>query len=126
MSRALDRVAAALVRAEEELPRLAAPDGTVVVRIEDLREVLNTHSSGWQDELAEALEPFLAAKRAYDYWCPEVMPEFKFPIYGTRLEAANEDCSDVIGELTYSDFRALAKAVENLRKPFPSSPSGET
>lgn len=38
---ALSRVKAALERAEEELPRLAAPDGTVAVSITDLRAIIS-------------------------------------------------------------------------------------
>lgn len=40
--KALFRVVAALERAEQELPQLAAPDGTVAVGIEDLRAVIDT------------------------------------------------------------------------------------
>lgn len=37
---ALRRVVLSLERAEEELPKLAAPDGTVAVNIDDLRSVI--------------------------------------------------------------------------------------
>jgi hypothetical protein len=61
--------------------------------------------------LVEALRPFAQVAAAYDYWSPEVMPDFSFPVEGTLLATAREDCPDAVGQLDQADFRRAAALV---------------
>ena len=62
-------------------------------------------------EYRTALEPFARVCHALDYWVPEVMPEFAYPVAGTDTGRAREDCPAAIGRLTEADFRGALKAI---------------
>lgn len=61
-----------------------------------------------KEELEAALKPFGKVVVGYDYWSPEVMPAFQYPVPGTRMDSALTDEPDAIGALHESDFRRVA------------------
>jgi hypothetical protein len=69
--------------------------------------------------LETALRPFADVCDALEYWAPEVMPDFVYPIEGTVLANARQDCPTAIGKLKDSDFYYA----KNLRARATLSPS---
>lgn len=62
-------------------------------------------------KMCEALKPFARACDAFDYWMPEVMPNFAYPSHSTDITFAHEDCPTAVGRLDESDFRKAAAAL---------------
>jgi hypothetical protein len=87
-------------------------DGRNIFR-QDAREVRNRLSAAGfvvlpKEELEAALKPFGKVAIAYDYWSPEVMPDFQYPVPGTRIDSALTDEPNAIGALHESDLRRAA------------------
>lgn len=94
----------------------------VLYAIPAIQRALSTPATG--DEVREALTPFAKVIKALDYWSPEAMPNWSYPVEGTRLELALADCPAAIGALTEQDFRRAADLHARL-SPSNQQPRGE-